>query len=110
MRYGVLNAEATRSAPGKGWKLNRSNPRSLLICTRVPVAGLSPFGGSATRSFCWRRALARAGTPSSRRASAASRAATPPPAISTRVATSRLRFEVPAEDGAVPPRGKRSTH
>jgi hypothetical protein len=51
VRYGVLNAEATRSAPGKGWKLNRSNPRSLLKPTRVPVAGLSPFGGSATRSF-----------------------------------------------------------
>ncbi len=48
VRYGVLNAEATRSAPGKGWKLNRSNPRSLLKCTRVPVAGLSPFGGTAT--------------------------------------------------------------
>src|SRR5205807_1713455 len=42
-------------------------------------AAVSLFGGSATRSFCWRRALARAGTPSPRRASAASRAATPTP-------------------------------
>jgi hypothetical protein len=29
VRYGVLNAEATRSAPGKGWKLNRGKPALL---------------------------------------------------------------------------------
>jgi hypothetical protein len=44
VRYRCAHAEARRSAPGKGWKLNRSNPRSLLMCTRVPVAGLSPPG------------------------------------------------------------------
>jgi len=30
LRYGCANAEATRSAPGKGWKLNRSKPACLL--------------------------------------------------------------------------------
>jgi hypothetical protein len=55
VRYRCANAER-RGALGKGWKMNRSNPRSLLMCTRVPVAGLSPFGGSATspvRSASW---------------------------------------------------------
>jgi hypothetical protein len=30
VRYRCANAQARRSAPGKGWKLNRSNPRCLL--------------------------------------------------------------------------------
>jgi len=50
VRYGALNAEATKSVPGNGWKLNRSNPRSLLMYTRVPVAALSRFGGTATET------------------------------------------------------------
>ena len=38
------------SSPGKAWKLNRSK-RAACRGTKAPVAGLSAFGGTATRSL-----------------------------------------------------------